>query len=405
MDMLIRMEPDKGVTNIRNLCKIIRPVLPQAPVRAIAKGAALILRSIRAFGYCEGVVIFPEVLRMRFAPFGKGFQVISLLIKVMLALFAFSLAVIGLSDTKTLHDDNCHNGMPWWRRLTKWGAAKLAIAFGTLLLVAVNEYRGYSSSLIAAENEKRYDAKLEIASNQLYMIKKSLSIQNLDLDAEISGKFIIDLPFPTSKNPEKFVGLIPYDGIDGEIASGVVHVPDVVTNKFTLNSTNAGIIIRSTDELAKINSETLVDFDSLGCGLCAPQGVSGKWWVELIAPYYSYGFQFKSQANLRTMLVMSDSMESEGVGLIAIKKRRVNDYDVLSKFYAEISAHFKFHTTVKNKSGGECVVNLIIPLKFVPPEEMLYMDNVDAKFDEKYWRFYMVPSATPSVMACEEIPW
>lgn len=77
-------------------------------------------------------------------------------VKIFLAVFAFSLALIQLFELKSFSEDPTAK-IPKWKRLTRYGYAKLTIAALTLVLGGLNEYLSLSSarsSKIAAELEK-----------------------------------------------------------------------------------------------------------------------------------------------------------------------------------------------------------------------------------------------------------
>jgi hypothetical protein len=66
--------------------------------------------------------------------------VMALTVKLLLALCAFGIAILGIADVKSLADTDQNDKIPWYRRLTSWGYAKIGFAIATLLLGGLNEY-------------------------------------------------------------------------------------------------------------------------------------------------------------------------------------------------------------------------------------------------------------------------
>ena len=64
----------------------------------------------------------------------------ALAIKILLAICACVVAVLGVSDLKTVKPDNSSHPPPWWRRITGAGIVKIVCALATLALIGVNEY-------------------------------------------------------------------------------------------------------------------------------------------------------------------------------------------------------------------------------------------------------------------------
>ena len=85
----------------------------------------------------------------------------SLLIKILLATFACVIGVLGVSDLKTVRENNASMPRPWWRRVTCVGYIKIACAIATLVLIGLNEYWSYTSAKAAAEKADAEAANLK----------------------------------------------------------------------------------------------------------------------------------------------------------------------------------------------------------------------------------------------------
>lgn len=73
---------------------------------------------------------------------------LTLLIKILLAVFACVTAVLGVSDLKSVSESD--GSTPWLRRITKAGVIKIVCALATLLLIAANEYLTYAGEAKAS---------------------------------------------------------------------------------------------------------------------------------------------------------------------------------------------------------------------------------------------------------------
>src|ERR1700739_739934 len=106
-----------------------------------------------------------------------------LLIKILLAAFAFVVAVLGVSDLKTVKEHDAYSPRPWWRRVTGAGKAKIACALATLALSCLNEYWSYTATKAAAE---KADLQAQGLRSRLDRADRDM-LSNIQRIAGISG--------------------------------------------------------------------------------------------------------------------------------------------------------------------------------------------------------------------------
>lgn len=83
-----------------------------------------------------------------------------LIVKVLLAIFAFLTAIVSIFDKKTFIE-NYSSESKFWRRLSGWGVLKISLATITLILVGINEYTSYQNAADSNERSKKTQADLE----------------------------------------------------------------------------------------------------------------------------------------------------------------------------------------------------------------------------------------------------
>lgn len=115
----------------------------------------------------------------------KGLGMSNFVLKVLVAIFACLVAILGVSDLKSVSDVDPVAPQPWWRRLTRWGKVKIACALVTLLLLGGSEYMSYSSTVATAsqatEQENRLNIQLERSKEKLDEAKNTLAATFLEL--------------------------------------------------------------------------------------------------------------------------------------------------------------------------------------------------------------------------------
>jgi hypothetical protein len=120
--------------------------------------------------------------------------VTGLLIKIFLAVFACIVAVLGVSDLKTVVDNRASAPRPWWRRVTRIGKVKIACAIATLLLIGLNEYWSYTSTKAATA---KADAEAKNLQSRLDRADEDM-LANIRKIAELSrtnGYLVTTLDF------------------------------------------------------------------------------------------------------------------------------------------------------------------------------------------------------------------
>jgi hypothetical protein len=75
----------------------------------------------------------------------------ALLLKIALGCFACIVAILGVSDHKTVEPQEDGNERSWFRRLTRVGIFKIACAVATLGLLGANEWVTYRTTTSASE--------------------------------------------------------------------------------------------------------------------------------------------------------------------------------------------------------------------------------------------------------------
>ncbi len=86
----------------------------------------------------------------------------ALVIKLLLAVFAFVTAVLSVSDLKTVRPQEEYVvPPPWWRRVTIIGLVKIGFAAGTLLLLAAGEYLSYRANIDTAQKSDNQTRELQ----------------------------------------------------------------------------------------------------------------------------------------------------------------------------------------------------------------------------------------------------
>src|SRR5271156_3641535 len=68
-------------------------------------------------------------------------------LKIAVGVFALIVAVLAVTEIKSVRPKDFENPKPWWRRLTLAGAIKLVCAIITLVLLATNEWITYSDGV------------------------------------------------------------------------------------------------------------------------------------------------------------------------------------------------------------------------------------------------------------------
>lgn len=166
-------------------------------------------------------------------------------IKVVLAIFAFALAILGISDLKSVREEQETAKLPWWHRLTLWGYAKIAIAIITLALGVANELISTDSAqrsrvmadgraktlqdTIGAQTaeilnltEKLTDSAVreQQLAQQANDISAMIALSDLDMTAT---NYAVNLIFDSSwmddmSPPSDIFGIIPWFGHSGVLA-------------------------------------------------------------------------------------------------------------------------------------------------------------------------------------------
>jgi hypothetical protein len=118
----------------------------------------------------------------------------ALLIKILLAVFACVIAILGVSDLKTVRDNGMLAPRPWWRRITCAGKVKMVCAIATLFLIGLNEYWSYTSAKVAKEQA---DAEAKNLQSRLDRADRDMlaNIQKITELSRTNGYLVTTLDF------------------------------------------------------------------------------------------------------------------------------------------------------------------------------------------------------------------
>lgn len=112
---------------------------------------------------------------------------IALVIKIALGIFACVVALLGVLDYKTVIPPEDAVGVPWRKRFTRAGIAKIICALATLGLLAANELIGYrasaQASALAEKNASELKSQLTAVRTKFTESRDALAANILKLNS------------------------------------------------------------------------------------------------------------------------------------------------------------------------------------------------------------------------------
>src|SRR5260221_10625208 len=125
-------------------------------------------------------------------------------IKIALAVSAFAVAILAVSDLKSVKEAGPGEKTPWYRRLTIWGVVKIVLAAVTLGLGGMNEYLSAESSADATTKEAELQRK--ISDQQLKLADARAALSSVAAKLDTTSR-TIDLFDKTARNERVLEGV------------------------------------------------------------------------------------------------------------------------------------------------------------------------------------------------------
>lgn len=99
----------------------------------------------------------------------------ALTVKVLLAFFALLTAVLGFFDIKSIEpQDPYRSPVPWWRRITRMGFARLFCAVATFGFLARSEYINYSALQDSDAKAKEQSEQVRLSGQRIVELQKRI---------------------------------------------------------------------------------------------------------------------------------------------------------------------------------------------------------------------------------------
>jgi hypothetical protein len=123
----------------------------------------------------------------------------ALVLKIALGVFAFVVALLGVTDLKTVRPQDPETPKSWAKRITRIGVLKIFCAVAALVLLGLNEVLSYQVAVAASKqaeiDSQKLQSKIDQAGNNLIaniLQLRSLARTNDYLVATLDSSLIRD---------------------------------------------------------------------------------------------------------------------------------------------------------------------------------------------------------------------